>query len=158
MNIPDSMKAELAAWNNGQGIDLESWVGCEGNFCLAVGYAAIFWPQFVAFEGYILRAGFSVDSLRGFEAQEKGTRASVEAVMNHLHIAGIQHSGCPDLSKDKVLLIGTTLKEIYEAKLQWQFPSAIQCRRIAAKRGLRKALRAACRRARSATETSDATG
>jgi hypothetical protein len=63
-----------------------------------------------------------LDSLRGFEAQEKGARASVEAVMNHLHIADIQHFGCSDLSKDKVLLIGTTLKEIYEAKRRWQFP------------------------------------
>ncbi len=25
MNVPESMKAELAAWNNGQGIDLESF-------------------------------------------------------------------------------------------------------------------------------------
>lgn len=107
MNIPESMKAELAAW----GIDLESWVGCEGNFRLAVGYAAIFWPQFVAFEGYILRADFSVDSLRGFEAQQKGDRASVEAVMNHLHIADIQQFGCPDISKDKVLLTAQRCKK-----------------------------------------------
>ena len=120
--IPESMKAELAAWNNGRGIDLESWIGCEGNFRLAVGYAAIFWPAFVEFEGYILRAGFSEKSLRGFERCQNGDRAGVEAVMNHLHIADIQYYGCPDLTKDKVLLLGTTLKEIYEAKLHWQFP------------------------------------
>ena len=39
----NSTKSELAAWNNGAGIDLESWTGCEGRFALAVGYAAIFW-------------------------------------------------------------------------------------------------------------------
>jgi hypothetical protein len=37
MDVPDSMKAELAAWNDGAGIDLESWVSCEGRFALAVG-------------------------------------------------------------------------------------------------------------------------
>jgi hypothetical protein len=41
--------------------------------------------------------------------------------MNHLHIADIQHYGCEDLSKDKVVLLGSKLKEIYEARLQWQF-------------------------------------
>ena len=122
MDIPESMKAELAAWNNGQGIDLESWVGCLGNFSLAVGYLSIFCPEFVEFEGYILRKGFSEDSLRGFESSCGGDRKSIEAVMNHLHIADIQHYGCEDLSKDKVILLGSKLKEIYEARLQWQFP------------------------------------
>lgn len=122
MKIPDSMKSELAAWNNGAGIDIESWVGCEGNFSLAVGYAAVFWPDFVAFEGYILRKGFSEASLRGFEEQKDTSRKSVEWVMNHLHIADIQYFGCKDASKDKLLLLGNVLKEIYQAKLLWQFP------------------------------------
>jgi len=43
---PASMIQELSAWNNGKGIDLESWTGCSGNFKLAVGYSTIFWPKF----------------------------------------------------------------------------------------------------------------
>jgi hypothetical protein len=58
METPESMKAELAAWNNGAGIAIKSWIACEGNFSLAVGYASVFWPKFVVFEGYILREGF----------------------------------------------------------------------------------------------------
>lgn len=122
MEIPDSMKVELAAWNNGSGIDLESWVGCEGRFALAVGYASIFWPEFVEFDGYVLRKGFSEPTLRGFEAQEGSNRRGVEWIMNHIHLDGIQHFGCKDISKDKLLLLGNVLKEIYEAKLRWQFP------------------------------------
>lgn len=53
LKTPKSMQADLQAWNNGTGIDLESWVGCEGNFALAVGYASIFNPQFCTFEDYI---------------------------------------------------------------------------------------------------------
>lgn len=122
MDIPESMKAELAAWNGGKGIDLESWIGCEGRFALAVGYATIFWPEFVAFDGYILRSGFSETSLRRFESQPGRSRKSVEWVMNHLHIHDIQHVGCTDISKDKFVALGKLLKEIYEAKLKWQFP------------------------------------
>ena len=68
MDMPESMKAELSAWNNGAGIDLGAWIGCEGSFSLAVGYAAVFWPEFVEFEDYVLGRGFSEESLRGFES------------------------------------------------------------------------------------------
>ncbi len=123
IKAPPSMQEELATWNGGHGIDLESWVGCEGRFALAVGYASVFWPGFVEFEGYILRSNFSEAALRGFEAQENSTRRSVEWVMNHVHLDSIQHLGCKDISKDKLSLLGKVLKEIYEAKLKWKFPA-----------------------------------
>ena|SRR5688572_4770184 len=122
MNTPESMKADLAAWNDGDGIDLEFWISCVGNFSLAIGYLTIFWPEFVEFEGYILRKGFSVDSLRGFEESCARDKKAVEAVMNHLHIGDIQQYGCEDFSKDKAILLGSKLKEIYGARMQWQFP------------------------------------
>ena len=64
MDVPKSMMAELASWNSGAGIDLESWVGCEGRFGLAVGYTSVFWPTFVEHEGFILREGFDPEALR----------------------------------------------------------------------------------------------
>lgn len=122
MNIPESMRAELAAWNNGKGIDLEDWVGCEGNFRLAVGYTTVFWPPFTLFDDYVLLEGVTEEQVRGFESQEGATPKSVEWVLNHIHLDSIQHLGCPDISADKLLILGVTLKEIYQAKLAWQFP------------------------------------
>lgn len=122
MKIPPSMTAELQAWNNGKGTDLESWVSCVGNFSLAVGYATIFWPKFVEFDGYILRDGFSEEILRSWESENDRDRRAVERVMNHLHLADIQHYGCEDLSKDKIQLLGSTLEQIYKAKLNADFP------------------------------------
>jgi hypothetical protein len=116
------MKAELAAWNNSRGIDLESWIGCAGNFSLAVGYAALFWPELVEFDRYILRKDFSESALRGFESQPGSTRSSIEQVMNHVHIADLHHAGSADISKDKLMQLGHVLKEMLQAKLQWQFP------------------------------------
>jgi len=120
MNTPESMQAELATWNNGAGIDLEGWISCEGRFSLAVGYASIFWPAFTLIEGHILPQGVSEGCLRSFE-QNGRSRQSIEWIMNHVHIADIHH-GCGDISIDKLLVIGKVLKEIYEAKLHWQFP------------------------------------
>lgn len=41
--------------------------------------------------------------------------------MNHLHIEDI-HAVTEDISRDKIVLLGSTLKQLYEAKLRWQFP------------------------------------
>ncbi|WP_129418265.1 hypothetical protein [Rhizobium leguminosarum] len=121
-NIPNSMKSELAAWNDGRGISLRDWTANSGNFSLAVGYSEIFWPRFVAFEKYVLVDGFNIEGLRSFEQNPEATRQSIEWVMNHFHIADIQHSACTDMAGDKLAILGERLREIYMAKLGWQFP------------------------------------
>jgi hypothetical protein len=123
MEIPSSMKVDLARWNNGAGIDLEGWTSCLGNYGLAVGYLTLFWPEFEEFEGYILRKGFSIESLRAFEASTNNERKSVAWVMNHLHIGDIHMHDDAELSEDKLIILGNALKEIYQAKLAWQFPN-----------------------------------
>lgn len=124
MDIPPSMVPELEEWNNGKSIDLESWINCSGSFSLAVGYITIFWPKFVEFEGYILRDGFCEKTLRSFESADGYDRTAVERVMNHLHIADIQHYGCDDISRDKLQVLGSTLHEIYSLKLKTLFPQS----------------------------------
>ena len=121
------MQAELAKWNNGNGTDLETWVGCMGNFSLTVGYTTIFWPEFVEVEGYIFRGGVSlsalIKNLRQYEKDPRYSKKSIEWVMNHLHVVDIHYGGCEDVSSDKLVIIGNTLKEIYSAKLKSQFPN-----------------------------------
>ncbi len=128
MNIPDSMKEELGSWNNGKGIDLESWVSCSGSFSLAVGYSTIFCPKFIEFDGYILEGSKRLDErtikcIRGFESEEGSTPKSVEWVINHFHIADLQYSDCEDLSPDKLLILGEALKETYESRLSYFLPN-----------------------------------
>ncbi len=47
---------------------------------------------------------------------------SVEWVVNHVHIADLHYHECDDLTVDKVVVLGEALKEIYEARLRFQFP------------------------------------
>lgn len=126
-DVPESMKSELAAWNDGQGIDLYSWTACTGSFALAVGYSEVFWPRFVEFERYVLTEGFHVEHLRSFERNPEATRESVEWVMNHIHIAEIQHDACADIAADKLIILGERLREIYAVKLAFQFPDRRFC-------------------------------
>ena len=118
---------ELPRWNNGAGIDAEGWIGCIGNFELAIGYSLIFWPSFVRFEGYVLREGFCEGALRGFEEQPnprtasaQDVRSSIEGVMNHLHIGDIHCNVEP--TEAQLRYLGRALKGIHEVKLKRDFP------------------------------------
>ena len=81
-DIPESMQAELGRWNNGSGIDLQSWISCVGNVDLAVGYTTVFWPTFEVIGDYLLVEGCSRDSLEGFEKQKNSTPKGGEWVLN----------------------------------------------------------------------------
>lgn len=112
---------ELSEWNEGRGISAEAWIGCVGNYPLAIGYSLIFWPRFARFEEYVLRKGFSEGALRGFARQEGSSRASVEWVMNHIHLIDI-HCDEETVSEAQLRYLGRVLKEIHEVKLQADFP------------------------------------
>lgn len=120
--IPRPMKVELKRWNDGRGISVEDWIGCEGNFDLALGYSTIFWPTFELVGQYILTEGWTAEAVESFENQPDSTPQSIEWLINHLHIIDIQCDGKVGATIEHVLRLGTVLKEIYEAKLLWQFP------------------------------------
>lgn len=113
--IPD-----LPAWNNGAGISPDAWIECVGSYPLAIGYSLVFWPRFIRFEAYVLRAGFSEEALRGFERQAGSDRKSVEWVMNHVHLHDIHFQ--EEATELQLRYLGRVLKEIHEVKLRADFP------------------------------------
>ena len=111
---------ELPKWNNGDGIEPQAWIECVGNYQLATGYSLIFWPRFVRFENYVLREGFSEQSLRGFEEMTRGHRGAVEDVMNHIHMADIHCN--VEATEVQLRYLGRVLRDIHAVKLQHDFP------------------------------------
>lgn len=118
----DSLIPELKEWNNGKGIDPESWVGCEGNFRLAAAYSLVFWPTFVEVDGMVFREGMDRFTLDSWLTGCDGNKSSVEATANHLHIRDIHSLGCPDASVELLVYLGNVLRQIYAAKLATEFP------------------------------------
>ena len=116
------MKSELAEWNNGSGIDLESWISCSGSYHLAVGYAEYFWPEFDIVDDFIVRAGTTSSAINLWRDNGCSDRRAIEATMNHMHLIDINYHDHEKLSEDILMRLGTVLVEIYEAKLLWQFP------------------------------------
>jgi hypothetical protein len=121
MEIPASMTDELEAYHGGEGISLDHWITLVGNYRHALGYLSLFWPQFVFFEKYILLEGFKEQSVRDIEASKGATPKSVEWGLNHQHL-DLYFWDKKDISSDKLVLLGNTLQEMYQAKLRWQFP------------------------------------
>jgi hypothetical protein len=111
---------EMRAWNNGAGIDPEGWIAGSGSYELAIGYSLTFWPRFVLIDDYVLRHG-AEESLREWERARAGDHRSIEAVINHVHMADI-HLSAPDPTEAQLRYLGRILKQIHEIKLKADFP------------------------------------
>jgi hypothetical protein len=113
---------ETRLWNDGRGIDLESWIGCDGDIEHAIGYGELFWPDFVEHNDCVLYAPFNKDSYLGFMQQTSGNRRAVESVMNHRHILDLFAISDNEPSREQVVYLGRLLKEMWTAKLKHEFP------------------------------------
>jgi hypothetical protein len=113
---------ELPTWNDGAGIDPESWIACVGSCELATGYSLIFWPSFINFEGYVLREShFSEENLRAWQRSPELDRRAIEAVINHVHLLDIHNNETP-ANEAQLRYLGRVLRETLEAKLNRDFP------------------------------------
>ena len=119
----DALIPELKQWNGGDGIDAESWVGCEGNFQLASAYSLIFWPTFTEYDGMVFRGAVDPTHIEAWLKSCSDDKRSVEATVNHLHIVDLHHAQCADASVERIVYLGNVLKEIYAVKLAAQFPN-----------------------------------
>lgn len=121
---PDIAKVlpELRSWNEGKGIDAESWIRCIGRFDHAVGYGHLFWPSFTIHDDCIMFSDFTVDSYDAWMKQTSGRKRAVEAVMNHRHILDLFSSDESEVSRELVLYLGRLLRDMWTCKLKRDFP------------------------------------
>ena len=115
---------ELKLWNDGSGIDIHRWIGCEGDHKHLIGYARILWPHFIEHDDCIFREHLDTKNYQGWLARMKGNKTEVEAVMNHQHIVDLfsrSHKERP--TREVVCYLGQLMKEIWQAKLDRDFPS-----------------------------------
>lgn len=127
LTVFDDLIPELRDWNDGRGIDVESWIGHVGDYRKAIAYSAIFWPQFVEIEGCVVMEGSTREVVLQWLEYCGGDRRAAEATMNHLHLLDLHGAGCPDATAPRLVYLGRTLKESYEYKLQRDFPAKRFC-------------------------------
>ncbi|MBI3545884.1 MAG: hypothetical protein HY081_04730 [Gammaproteobacteria bacterium] len=116
---------QLKAWreHNKDNTDPDGWVSCMGDWELAIAYSTIFWPRFVEIEGMVFSEGTSQDAVREWLTSTNGDKRATEATLNHIHVLHLHHPGIwANATRDQIVYLGRTLKEIYETKLRINFP------------------------------------
>jgi len=110
---------EMRDWNNGNGIDIESWIQCVANHKILIGCARILWPEFVERDGCIFLAS-KESSYLGYLNKLEGDKKTAEATTNHIHLLHLFATELP--TRELVLYVGRLLKEIWQVKLSHDFP------------------------------------
>ena len=116
---------ELALWNNGDGISPDAWIFIEGRTDHALGFCSFLWPEFVEFEGYVLRAPLDTARLRGWESSGKLARQQIETAMNAYLLEGVFPQDPADdalkvMQCDRLAII---MADMLGAKLGRDFPA-----------------------------------
>ena len=113
---------ELKQWNDGKGIDLDGFIGCVGRYDHALGYAAIFWPDFVVYEGCIFVRLPDPANFRDWLAQFRGDLTETEKMINHLHIADMFVNSDYPPTREILRHLGTIVRDMWECRLRRDFP------------------------------------
>jgi len=113
---------ELTQWNNGKGIDIDSWIRCVGRFDHAIGYSRILWPDFVIHDDCVLFSPVPTANFDAWMTQTGRCRNSVETVMNHRHILDLFSGEDSYVSREMIICLGRLLKDMWGCKLRRDFP------------------------------------
>lgn len=119
----NALVPELRLWDDGAGIDIDTWIE---SICIpehAIGYGRLFWPEFVAHDDCVFRATmFDAALYSDWMQRLKGDRRAVQVVMNHLHIGSLMADDERDPTHEQLMYLGNLLKEIWSAKLARDYP------------------------------------
>lgn len=118
-----SLVPESLTWNNGCPIDPAVWIRATGRFDHLIAYAELLWPDFVEHDGCVLMADVEESKYEEWLQATGGDKRAVEAVINHVHTADLTGSYETPPTEDQARYLGRLLKEMWQAKLAWEFPN-----------------------------------
>lgn len=100
----------------------EDWLNIYGSIPNALIYSSLFWPEFVEFEGCILRHDASPDLFFEWMETLQGNRMAVEGVINHVHIKDL-FLNAPEIPTDEQIdYLGHLLGDMWLLKLRRDYP------------------------------------
>ncbi|XZE51503.1 hypothetical protein SH139x_003158 [Planctomycetaceae bacterium SH139] len=133
-NVPlADLVPETKLWNDGRGIDLETFAAYHGSFELAIAFGELFWPAFFEFEHCVFRGtGPNEDFMKAYAHNMrflKNDAQAVEVLHNHLHIWDLfpVGAGDPQPTRNQCLYLARLLRELWESKLSRDFPDRTFC-------------------------------
>lgn len=127
MKKPDYKKLipELKKWEEYNTGDFgpDEWISCIGNHGHAIGYLAIFWPDFHEYERCIFVGSQpSKSHYKSWIEEAKGDKQAVEAILNHVHISDLFQAMDLSVSTEQIRYLGNKMQEMWLAKVKMEFP------------------------------------
>jgi hypothetical protein len=118
----DDLIPELTDWNNGQRVNILTWLHAVGDYKQAIAYGELYWPTFVEHDGCVFRASIDDEVYRTFLEQTGGDKSSTEMVINHIHIIDLFASSDSTPTLNQALHLGRLIKAMWAAKLIVDYP------------------------------------
>jgi hypothetical protein len=112
---------ELKEWNNGRSVDPKYYIAAIGNYEHAIAHGRLFWPDFTEHDDCIFFSdSFTEDNYQNWMKSSDNDKDAVQRVMNHQHISDMFPNIDPE--ENQIVYLGRLLKEIWQTKLNQEFP------------------------------------
>ncbi len=123
----NSLITDLDEWesHNGFKIGPNGWLAGMGSFNLAVAFSSLFHPEFIIHDDCIFIAPFTQQSeknYRSFQEMSEHDKCKTEVTMNHMHIIDLFPGSDDTPTREQILYLGRTLKDMWQLKLDRDFP------------------------------------
>jgi len=99
-----------------------SWIKCIGRYDHAIGYSALFWPDFVIHDDCLFLDPPDIDNLNAWMSHFKGDKTAVESIINHRHIVSLFLNSEFEPTEAVVVHLGRLPQEMWSCKLARDFP------------------------------------
>lgn len=117
---------DLKNWRdvNNSSFSIGDWIGVYATPELMVGFASIFWPEFIVVDGCIfLKDSYCKETFETWMESMNGDLEEVQGVMNHTHIYDLfQGEKGKTLNIQQVSYLSKILLSAWSAKIKQDFP------------------------------------
>ena len=122
--------SDLDDWeaHNGFKIGPDGWLAGMGTFDLAVAFTSLFWPEFVVHDNSVFIGPFTDQRAKNYlswQASASSDKRETEKVMNHQHLLDLFANQDPKPTREQILYLGRTLKDMWQLKLNRDFPERV---------------------------------
>jgi hypothetical protein len=114
---------DLRAWNDGKGVKPEDWLCAFARSDQAVAFTALFWPDIIVHNGYVLRHDFSEENLQ-IGVTGGYTRRQIEAMLNYNSLETF-FRGCDEIeavAEERARYVCEIMVDMLDAKLRRDLP------------------------------------
>lgn len=123
----NSLITDLDEWesHNRCKIGPDGWLAGMGSFNLAVAFSYLFHPEFIVHDDCVFIAPFSEQSEKNynsFKALAEHDKSKTEVTINHIHLMDLFPACDEKPTREQILYLGRTLKDMWKLKLNRDFP------------------------------------